>query len=197
MAKWQGAYSLVILTRDGVFAVRDPWGFRPLSVGLLPCGGHAVASESGALRTLGCLGIREVQPGEIIALSNNALTVNQALKPAEPLAPVLLRAHLFLPARQLLGRAQRPPGAPEPGRAAGPGGSRPALTWSSPCRIRPSRPPSATPAPGLPYNDGFIKNRYIGRTFIEPTDSLRQQGVALKFNVIPENVRGKTRGDDR
>ena len=52
-------------------------------------------------------------------------------------------------------------------------------------------------ASGLPYNDGFIKNRYIGRTFIQPTDSLRQQGVALKFNVLDENLRGKRRGGDR
>ena len=52
-------------------------------------------------------------------------------------------------------------------------------------------------ASGIPYNDGFIKNRYIGRTFIEPTDSLRKQGVALKFNVIDENVLRQTRGHDR
>ena len=66
MPQWHGAYSLVVLTRDGVYAVRDPWAFRPLSVGRLPSGGHAVASESGALRTLGCEAIREVKPGEII-----------------------------------------------------------------------------------------------------------------------------------
>jgi amidophosphoribosyltransferase len=79
MPKWRGAYSLVILTRDSVYAVRDPWGFRPLSVGRLPGGGHAVASETGALRTLGCTTIREVKPGEIITLSNTALRVRQAL----------------------------------------------------------------------------------------------------------------------
>jgi glutamine phosphoribosylpyrophosphate amidotransferase len=63
--------------------------------------------------------------------------------------------------------------------------------WSSRCPIRPSRRRSALQASGIPYNDGFIKNRYIGRTFIQPTDSLRKQGVALKFNVIVENVLGK------
>ncbi len=68
MPKWQGAFSLVILTLNGVFAVRDPWGFRPLSVGILPSGGSVCASETGALRTLGCQAIREVQPGEIISL---------------------------------------------------------------------------------------------------------------------------------
>src|SRR5689334_13707321 len=86
MKKWQGAYSLVILTRDCVYAVRDPWGFRPLSVGTLPSGGSAVASETGALQTLGCEVIREIKPGEIVTLSDKALVVHQALEPASPQA---------------------------------------------------------------------------------------------------------------
>ena len=86
MQKWVGAYSLVILTRDGVYAVRDPWGFRPLCIGWLPSGGHAVASETGALQTLGCEAIRDVKPGEIVELSNNALKVTQALPSIKPSA---------------------------------------------------------------------------------------------------------------
>ncbi|RPI78235.1 MAG: amidophosphoribosyltransferase, partial [Chloroflexi bacterium] len=86
MPHWKGAYSLVILTRDCVYAVRDPWGFRPLSIGLLPRGGHVVASETNALRTIGCIAIREVNPGEIVTLSNSALTVHQALPPSPKLA---------------------------------------------------------------------------------------------------------------
>ncbi len=86
MKKWVGAYSLVILTRDCVYAVRDPWGFRPLCIGLLPSGGHAVASETGALQTLGCEAIRDVKPGEVVSLSNSALKVMQALPPVEPSA---------------------------------------------------------------------------------------------------------------
>ncbi|MEJ5223184.1 MAG: amidophosphoribosyltransferase, partial [Anaerolineales bacterium] len=66
--------------------MRDPWGFRPLCVGLLPNGGYAVASETGALRTLGCEAIRDVKPGEIVALSANALKVTQALPPVNPSA---------------------------------------------------------------------------------------------------------------
>ena len=81
MQKWMGAYSMVVLTRDGVYAVRDPWGFRPLNIGMLPSGGHAAASETGALRTLGCVAIREIKPGEVITLSNTALVVRQALPP--------------------------------------------------------------------------------------------------------------------
>jgi amidophosphoribosyltransferase len=195
MQKWRGAYSLVVLTRNGVYAVRDPWGFRPLCIGLLPGGGHAVASETGALQTLGCEAIRDVKPGEIVALSNNALTVTQALPPEQPSAMCVFE-HIYFArpdqvwdgigvhkARQRLGE--------ELAREFGDGIEQMADV------IIPV-PDSSIPAAigfshisGIPYNDGFIKNRYVGRTFIEPTDSLRKRGVALKFNVISENVRDK------
>jgi amidophosphoribosyltransferase len=195
MKKWVGAYSLVILTRDCVYAVRDSWGFRPLCVGLLPSGGHAVASETGALQTLGCEAIRDVRPGEVVSLSNNALKVMQALPSAEPSAMCVFE-HIYF--------------------------ARPDQTWDGinvhhvrqrlgeelACEIASKGnvvadvvipvPDSSIPAAigfshvsGVPYNDGFIKNRYVGRTFIEPTDSLRKRGVALKFNVIQENVLDK------
>jgi amidophosphoribosyltransferase len=191
MKKWKGAYSLVILTRDGVFAVRDPWGFRPLSIGMLPGGGHAAASESGALRTLGCEAIREVKPGEIVALSNTALRVQQAVEPEPVLARCVFENIYFSrpdsfwdgvsvhQVRQNLGKEL-------------------ARESSVDADVVIPVPDSSIPAAigfayeaGIPYNDGFIKNRYIGRTFIEPTDSLRKQGVALKFNVIVENVLNK------
>jgi amidophosphoribosyltransferase len=190
MPKWVGAYSLVILTRHCVFAVRDPWGFRPLSVGCLPSGGHAAASESGALRTLGCDAIREVKPGELIALSNTALRVRQALRPVAPLARCVFE-HIYFSrpdsfwdglsvhhVRQRLGEAlaQEAPAAADV--------VIPVPDSSVPAAIGYAR------ASGLPYNDGFIKNRYIGRTFIQPADSLRRQGVALKFNALEENLRG-------
>jgi amidophosphoribosyltransferase len=191
MPKWNGAYCLAILTRDGVYAVRDPWGFHPLSVGRLPSGGHAVASETGALRTLGCEAIREVKPGEIVALSNSALRVRQAMEPEKQLARCTFE-HIYF--------------------------SRPDSLWDGltthQVRVRLGEalareapveadvvipvPDSSTPAAigyarvsGLPYTDGFIKNRYIGRTFIQPTDSLRKQGVALKFLALEENLRGQ------
>jgi amidophosphoribosyltransferase len=191
MQDWLGAYSVVILTRDGVYAARDPWGFRPLSVGLLPSGGYAAASETGALRTLGCQAIREVNPCEIVSLRNGALVVTQALKPAIPLARCIFEMIYF---------------------------SRPDAVWDgrSVHQVRQNLghelvrekhieadvvipvPDSSVPAAigyaaasGIPYNDGFIKNRYVGRTFIEPTDSLRKRGVALKYNVVNENVLDK------
>jgi amidophosphoribosyltransferase len=193
MQKWIGAYSLVILTRDCVYAVRDPWGFRPLCIGMLPSGGHAVASETGALQTLGCEAIRDVKPGEIVALSNNALTVTQALTPMSPAAMCVFE-HIYFArpdqvwdgvgvhsVRQRLGEEL----AREIKNGHGADVVIPVPDSSIPAAIGFSR------VSGIPYNDGFIKNRYVGRTFIEPTDSLRKRGVALKFNVINENVLGK------
>ncbi|MBN2386204.1 MAG: amidophosphoribosyltransferase [Anaerolineales bacterium] len=191
MTLWKGAYSLVMLTRDCVYAARDPWGVRPLSVGLLPHGGYAAASETGALHTLGCQAIREVNPGEIVTLSDKALIVTQAVKPAENLARCVFEMIYFSrpdavwdgrsvhQVRQNLGREL-------------------ARELPTEADVVIPTPDSGIPAAigyamesGIPYNDGFIKNRYVGRTFIEPTDSLRTRGVALKFNVINENVLGK------
>ncbi|MEW6401800.1 MAG: amidophosphoribosyltransferase [Chloroflexota bacterium] len=199
MGKWKGAYSLVILTRDCVYAVRDPWGFRPLCIGLLPSGGHAVASETGALQTLGCEAIRDVKPGEVISLSNNALKVMQALPPIAPSALCVFE-HIYFArpdqtwdginvhhVRQRLGEelAREMRSGYEADRRMGADVVIPVPDSSIPAAIGFSR------VSGIPYNDGFIKNRYVGRTFIEPTDSLRKRGVALKFNVINENVRDK------
>ncbi len=191
MSHWTGAYSLVVLTLQGVFAVRDPWGFRPLSVGMLPGGGHAVASETGALHTLGCQAVREVKPGEIVTLSKDALRVYQAVPTAARQARCVFE-HIYFSrpdsfwdglsvhqVRQNLGK-QLASEAPVEADVV-----IPVPDSSIPAAI------GYAHASGIPYNDGFIKNRYIGRTFIEPTDSLRKQGVALKFNVIEENVRGK------
>jgi amidophosphoribosyltransferase len=191
MASWRGAYSLVILAADRVLAVRDPWGFRPLSVGRLPAGGYAVASETCALRTLGCAEISDVEPGEIVTLRGDELRRRQAQAPARQPARCTFEFVYF---------------------------SRPDSTWDGVsvhhvrqrlgeelAREHPVDvdvvipvPDSSVPAAigyaratGIPYNDGFIKNRYIGRTFIEPTQQLRAQGVALKFNALPENLTGR------
>jgi amidophosphoribosyltransferase len=191
MPKWKGAYCLAILTRDGVYAVRDPWGFHPLSIGRLPSGGHVVASETGALKTLGCEAIREVKPGEIVALSNSALRVRQALEPQKQLARCTFE-HIYFSrpdsfwdgltthhVRQRLGEELAREAPVEADVVI------PVPDSSTPAAIGYAR------ASGLPHNDGFIKNRYIGRTFIQPTDSLRKQGVALKFLALEENLRGQ------
>jgi amidophosphoribosyltransferase len=169
---------------------------------LLPSGGHAVASETGALQTLGCETIRDVKPGEIVELSNNALTVTQALPSVEP-SSMCVFEHIYFArpdqvwdgigvhkTRQRLGE--------ELAREVVNGLFHGVTDKNGLADVVIPVPDSSIPAAigfshvsGIPYNDGFIKNRYVGRTFIEPTDSLRKRGVALKFNVINENVRDK------
>ncbi|MFT3854139.1 MAG: amidophosphoribosyltransferase [Ilumatobacteraceae bacterium] len=188
---WKGAYSLVMLTGDRVIAVRDPWGFRPLHVGRLPHGGYAVASETCALNTLGCVEVSEVAPGEIVTLQGAELHRRQALTPAARTARCTFEFVYF---------------------------SRPDSVWAGrnihhvrqrlgeeladeswvPADVVIPVPDSSIPAAigysrasGIPYNDGLIKNRYIGRTFIEPTQDLRERGVALKFNALAENLAGQ------
>ena len=191
MRQWHGAYSLVMLTRDSILAVRDPWGFRPLNVGRLVDGGHAVASESSALQTIGCQEIREISPGEIHTLQANTWRAMEGL----PAAPKLARCTFELiyfsrpdsmwnglsihHVRQRLGEELAREAPVEADVVV------PVPDSSVPAAIGYAR------AANIPYNDGFIKNRYIGRTFIQPTDALRQQGVALKFNALEENLRGR------
>ena len=188
---WKGAYSLVILAADRVIAVRDPWGFRPLSVGRLPSGGHAVASETCALETLGCVEIDEVKPGEIISLHGAELHRHQVLTPAGEQSRCTFEFVYFSRpdsrwddrsvhhVRQRLGEEL-------------------AREWPADADVVVPVPDSSIPAAigfaresGLPFNDGLIKNRYIGRTFIEPTQEMRDRGVAMKFNALRENLAGK------
>lgn len=191
MPHWQGAYSLVVLIKDKAIAVRDPWGFRPLSLGRLPQGGYVAASETGALQTLGCDEIREVQPGEIVTLDARGLTSQQGMAPMPKLARCTFE-HIYFSrpdsewddlsihnVRQRLGEElwREAPAVADV--------VVPVPDSSIPAAIGYAR------AANLPYNDGFIKNRYIGRTFIQPSNSMRRQGVALKFNVLANNLRDK------
>ncbi|MEM8925269.1 MAG: amidophosphoribosyltransferase [Actinomycetota bacterium] len=191
MPRWEGAFCLALLAGTKVIAARDPWGFRPLSIGRLPSGGHAVASESGALRTLGCDDITEIEPGEIVVLQGDICRRIQALAPKPEQARCTFEMIYFSrpdavwdglsvhETRQRLGEGLAREHPVEADMVM------PVPDSSMPAAIGYSR------ASGIPYNEGFVKNRYIGRTFIEPTDELRQQGVALKFNTLPHNIAGK------
>jgi amidophosphoribosyltransferase len=188
---WKGAYSLVMLTGDRVIAVRDPWGFRPLHVGRLPHGGYAVASETCALNTLGCVELSEVAPGEIVTLQGAELHRRQALTPAAAAARCSFEFVYFSrPDSVWAGRnihhVRQRLGAELADESWVPADVViPVPDSSIPAAIGYSR------ASGIPYNDGLIKNRYIGRTFIEPTQDLRDRGVALKFNALAENLAGQ------
>jgi amidophosphoribosyltransferase len=188
---WKGAFSLVLLAQNQVIAVRDPWGFRPLSVGRLPHGGFAVASETCALSTLGCADIDEIKPGEIVTLQGAEVRRHQALTPAAQAARCTFEfvyfsrpdsvwdGHNVHHVRQRLGtELARESGVDADVVIPVPDSSIPAAIGYS-------------GVSGIPFNDGLIKNRYIGRTFIEPTQDMRERGVALKFNALAENLAGK------
>jgi amidophosphoribosyltransferase len=192
MARAQGAYSLTLLTRKAVYAVRDPWGFRPLCLGRLNDSGWVAASESCALATIGATFEREIEPGEIVRLDENGVTAWQGAEPADQLALCIFEYIYFarpdsvLEGHSVVHRIRRHLG------------ERLAEEHPADADMVIAVPDSATAhaigyafGTGIPFGEGLIKNRYIGRTFIQPDDRLRRRGVALKFNPLPTTLRGK------
>jgi amidophosphoribosyltransferase len=181
----EGAYSLTILTRNAVYAVRDPWGFRPLCIGRVNGSGWVVASESCALGTIDATFVREIEPGEIVRLDHDGVTSwRTSPSPRQALCifeyvyfarpDSLLEGHSVHWVRRRLGArvAQEHPidadmviGVPDSATAH-------AIGYSN--------------ESGVPFGEGLIKNRYIGRTFIQPDERLRRRKVALKYNPLPD-----------
>jgi amidophosphoribosyltransferase len=188
MRRLQGAYSLAILTEDKLIGVRDPFGVRPLCLGAID-GGWCVASESCALDHIGAQFIREIEPGEIITIDSHglqslkkesdrkALCIFEYIYFARP--DSVIQGKLLYPAREAMGSilseeypvdADFVMGVPDSATAAGIGYSH---------------------ASGIPYCEGLLKNRYVGRTFIEPEQRIRELGVQLKFNPLSRVIAGK------
>ena len=191
MPSWKGAYSLVLLGVNSVVAVRDPWGYRPLSVGRLVEGGYVIASETCALQTLGCVEISEIAPGEIVTIRGDEITRRRTPPAVTGAAHCSFEFVYFSrPDSEWDGRSvhavrQRL-------------GERLAIEAGVDADVVIPVPDSSIPAAigysrqsGIAFNDGLIKNRYIGRTFIEPSQSLRERRVAMKFNALAENLVGK------
>jgi amidophosphoribosyltransferase len=210
MQQVDGAYSLVIMTSEAVFGVRDFLGMRPLCIGKIdvenPKGGgliprYVVASETCAIATIGGKYVREVRPGEIVRLDENGITsfVGREQSPSPALCVFeyvyfsrpdsLLQNQLIHRVRQRLGERLAIESPPPPFK-----------TSTSPppdlCVI--GVPDSSLPAAigyankcGINYSEGLTKNRYIHRTFIQPTDYLRKLGISLKFNPLTDNISGK------
>ncbi len=190
MGRFIGAYSLTILTPDQLIGVRDPNGIRPLSLGRLN-GGWVLASETCALATIGATFEREVEPGEIVVIDAEGLHSYPLEALERKQATCIFELIYFArPDSQIMGKrlhlARQRMGA---------------QLWRehpADADIVIPLPDSAVPAAigyaresGLPYVEGLIKNRYIGRTFIQPDQRLREQGVKLKFNALPEVLAGK------
>ena len=190
MRTLEGAYSLVALTEDTLIAARDPLGIRPLCMGKLD-GGWVIASESCALDHLGADYLRDIKPGEVVVIDRNG--VRSAVRSNNPERRAMcifehiyfarpdsvLDGILVYSARQEMGAqlAREHPvdadlvvGIPDSSTAAAVGYARES---------------------GIPYSDGLIKNRYVGRTFIEPEQRLRDLGVRQKFNPLTEVIKGQ------
>ena len=191
MDKLKGAYSLVVMSPSKLIAVRDEHGFRPLCYGKTADGRYIVASESCALDAVGAQFIRDIKPGEIVVFDKNGvrtiedhcnkkpctLCVFEYIYFARPdsiidgccVHSARVRAGAFL-ALQHPVQADVVIGVPDSGLDAAIGYSKQS---------------------GIPYGIGFIKNKYIGRTFIAPGQKNREDKVRIKLNPIPDTVRGK------
>lgn len=200
LRRLQGAFSLLFLYPDRIEAARDPWGWRPLVLGFLPAdpgdpastrGYPVVASETVALDVIGAELVREIEPGEIVTLSDRGVTSRRFAEPAERQAHCAFEHVYFAnPASVIFGQnvqvvrerlgerlaGEMPVDAdyvvpmPDSGRSAALGYAR---------------------ASGIAYREAIVPNRYVGRTFIKPSQHERQAAVRLKLNIISELVRGK------
>jgi amidophosphoribosyltransferase len=191
MAHARGAYSVVLITDSELYAFRDPWGVRPLSLGTLSDGGYVVASESCAFGTIGARYVREVGRGEILRISADGLeSVQTDVEAAIPALCMFEYIYFARPDSKLNERAIY--------MARYDMGRRLAREHAVDADVVMAVPDSAVPGAigyadesGLPYVEGLIKNRYIGRTFISPDQKLRSRGVHLKFNPVVENLAGR------
>lgn len=190
MAVAEGAYSLTILTRHAIYGVRDPLGLRPLCIGQFPTGGYILASESCALHTIGANFVREVAPGEIVRLNGSGLTSFTGQPSPKQAMCVFEYVYFARPDSEFEGQVVH--------RVRQQMGRQLARESGVDADIVVGVPDSATPhaigyslESGLPYTEGLTKNRYIGRTFIQPDDQLRKVGVSLKYNPLTTNLQGK------
>ena len=191
MKSIKGAYSLVVATKDTTVGIRDPHGVRPLCLGRYASGGWVIASESAALDHIGAQFVREVEPGETIVIDRDGLVSIPSPLPSERRAHCVFE-HIYFArpdstldgqlthlSRLKMGKAlakEHPVDAdvvipiPESANSA-------AIGYAQ--------------ASGIPFEFGLIKNRYVGRTFIEPDQRFRDLGVRNKFNPLPEVLAGK------
>jgi amidophosphoribosyltransferase len=185
----QGAYSFVVMDEKTVYGVRDPYGVRPLVIGRLPGGGWIITSETCALDIVGASYVRDVEPGEIVAIDEDGLR-SRVFSPPQSKLCIFEYVYLARPDSQMyernvhevrreMGRllaAESPAdadlviGVPDTGPVAAAGFAE---------------------ASGIPYGEGIVKNRYVGRTFIQPTQTIRQLGIRLKLNPLKQTINGK------
>ncbi len=185
----RGAYALVIMTQGELIAVRDPQGIRPLALGKLD-NSYVVASESCAFDAIDAEFVRDIRPGEIIVINKNGLKSYQAQSAMDTALCVFEYVYFARPDSDIDGISVY--------RSRENMGTRLAQAFPIDADLVSDVPDSATPAAsgyaaesGIPYAKALAKNRYVGRTFIPPSQALRERGVKLKLNAIKRNVHGK------
>ena len=184
----RGAFSFVWMNERTLYAARDPQGIRPLVLGRLDRG-WVVASEDSALATIGASVVREVEPGELLAIDEDGLRSHRFAEP-EPKGCVFEYVYLARPDATIAGRSVHEARV-EMGRQL-------AREFPVEADLVIPVPESGTPAAagyaeesGIPFGQGFVKNAYVGRTFIQPSQTLRQLGIRLKLNALEHMIRGK------
>ncbi|MDD2585632.1 MAG: amidophosphoribosyltransferase [Syntrophomonadaceae bacterium] len=189
MIDMKGAYALVIMTEDCLIGVRDRMGIRPLCIGNMS-GNYVLASESAALDTIGAEFVRDVNPGEIVVINDDGLKSIQGT--ASPRSAHCIFEYVYF------ARPDSTIDAINVYRARREMGKQLARECNIEADLVISVPDSGTAAAlgyaeeaGLPFEEGLMKNRYVGRTFIQPTQKMRELGVRLKLNAVSEVVGGK------
>lgn len=191
METLEGAYAMVLASPDSLYAFRDAHGIRPLCIGKLPDDrGWVVSSETCGLDIVGAEYVRDVAPGEIVRFNDEGMSSEQAIEPRERAACIFEYVYFARPdsvldgesvyqARCNMGRviAQEAPVDADLVLGVPDSGVPPAMGYAA--------------ESGIPYADGIVKNRYVGRTFIQPTQAMRQLGIRLKLNPLPSVIAGK------
>lgn len=188
----QGAYSILFLFADRIEAARDPFGIRPLCIGKTANGAYCVASESCAFETIEAEYIRDVEPGEIVTLDKTGLHSRFFVTPGTITPAHCIFEHVYFAKQSsvIFGESVH-----EVRKRCG---RRLAVEYPVDADIVVPVPDSGTSAAvgyalesGIPFDMGFVRSHYVGRTFISPSQDLRKLGVRLKLQVVKEAVRGK------
>ena len=184
----RGAFSLVFMDDETLYGARDPQGIRPLMLGRLERG-WVIASETAALDIVGASYVRDIEPGELVSIDEHGVRARR-FAPAEPKGCIFEYVYLARPDTKIGGRSVHATRV-EVGR-------RLAIEYPVDADLVIPVPESGTPAAvgyaqesGIPFAQGLVKNAYVGRTFISPSQTLRQLGIRLKLNPLKDVVEGK------
>ncbi|EOL43884.1 amidophosphoribosyltransferase [Enterococcus phoeniculicola] len=188
--KVKGGFAYLLMTENAMIAALDPNGFRPLSIGQMKNGSYVVASETCALEVIGAAFIRDVQPGELVIINEQGVTIDTYTTDTQPAICAMEYIYFARPdsniagvnvhtARKNMGRRLAQEASVAADMVVGVPNS--SLSAAS----------GYAEASGIPYEMGLVKNQYIARTFIQPTQELREQGVRMKLSAVRGVVEGK------